>query len=297
MVEDISTILKKGFDTYTNNLNLCIPFVFNMIVTGLISLLVLEQGFSNIFGPSMTYLETASTPEAFISIILPIIRTHFVEIIGLVIIYFLLSLFFQSFFLAGAIGMVKQAIETGRTELSTMMDSGKKNFLNLFFAQILVALLFLSGIVFLVPAAIKTDIHFFSNFTTISLVMAGIFLWFIYIIVLGLMLSVFSYALVIENQEPVEGIITGFRFFNSHKSNVLRMWLVTGIIILVITFIATAINTIPLISEISPLIDMFFSAFVFAPLTTLFWVRLYMSGTGKKLYFNELLAHPNDLEN
>jgi hypothetical protein len=32
------------------------------------------------------------------------------------------------------------------------------------------------------------------------------------------------------------------------------------------------------------------------PLMTVWWVRLYMTRTGKQVYVNDLLAHPNDLQ-
>jgi hypothetical protein len=35
MVEDIGKIISNGFETYTKNLNLGVPFVLNVIIMGL----------------------------------------------------------------------------------------------------------------------------------------------------------------------------------------------------------------------------------------------------------------------
>lgn len=295
MVEDIGKIISNGFETYTRNLNLGIPFLLNIFITGMLAVIVLGFGFFHIFGQSLSSLENVTSPEALLSILYPIVKQHYLEIGVLILLYFLVSMFIQSFFMAGAIGMAQKATETGTSELSTMVDAGKKNVSNLYLAEVLVGLLYLAGIVFLVPGAIKADINSLSSQANILLIIAGVFLWLVYIMILSIILAAFSYALVIENLAPVDGITAGFNFFNKNKSDVFLLWLITGIIIVTFTLIGDVIGTIPVIKSIWPFISMFISAFVFAPLTTLWWVRLYMERTNKKLYFNELLAHPNDL--
>jgi len=53
---------------------------------------------------------------------------------------------------------------------------------------------------------------------------------------------------------------------------------------------------IPIINIIWIFVSLSISLFILPPLTTVWWVRLYMTRTDKKIYFSELLAHPNDLE-
>ncbi|MDD5474809.1 MAG: hypothetical protein PHU34_11795 [Candidatus Methanoperedens sp.] len=294
MVEDIGKIISNGFETYTRNLNLGIPFFLNIFITGMLAVIVLGFGFFSIFGQSLSSLENVTSPEALLSILYPIVKQHIIEIGVLILLYFLVSVFLQSFFMAGAIGMAQKATETGTSELSTMIDAGKKNVSNLYLAEVLVGLLYMAGVVFLVPGALKADIKPLSD-ANVLLIFGGIFLWLVYIMILSIMLVAFSYALVIENLAPVDGITAGFNFFNKNKSDVFMLWLITGIIIVTFTIIGDVIGTIPVIKSIWSFISMFISAFVFAPLTTLWWTRLYMDRTNKKLYFNELLAHPNDL--
>ncbi|VVB96004.1 Uncharacterised protein [uncultured archaeon] len=299
MVENIGKIISNGFETYTKNPNLGIPFALNVIITGMLALIILGFGFLNIFGPALPTLENATTPQEILLIIIPLVVTHLAQIIILLITFFLISLAIQSFFNAGAIGMARQATETGKTGLTAMVEAGKKNLVNLFLAEVLFGLLSLAGIVFIVPGALKFDINqllFPGKAGAPFLLIAGILLFVLYLVILSLVLAAFRYALVVDNLEPIEGITTGFNFFNKNKSDVFVLWLILGIIIVVITIIGEAMRFSPVMNFIWPLVNVIISVFIVAPLTTVFWVRLYMTRTGKEVYFNDLLAHPNDLE-
>ncbi len=298
MVEDIGKIISKGFETYTNNINLGIPFVLNAFITGFLAIIMLFGGFFYIFSPYLPSLENVTSPQEIFFIILPVITQHLPEIVGLILLYFVIASFFQSFFVAGAVGMAQKATETGKSELSTMIEAGKKNVVNLYLADILVGLLSIAGIVFLVPGAMKADITQIlssENPGAILLLGGGFLLWIVYLVIISLLLAVFTYALVIDNLGPIDGILTGFRFFNNHKFDVFLLWLIIGVIVIVLTIIGEVMRVIPVMNTIWGIINMFISVFVIPPLTTLWWVRLYMERTNKKLYFNELLAHPNDL--
>lgn len=302
MVEDTSKIISNGIETYTNNLNLCIPIVMNAFITGLLAVFVLGLGLFYIFGSSLnsslSSLENAASPQEVAFIILPLITQHLPEIVVLFLIYFAVASFSQSFFVAGAIGMTQKATETGKSDLSTMIEAGKKNVVALYLAEILVGLLSLAGIVFIVPGAMKTDFtQIFSPEKPegILLLIGGFLLWVIYMVILNLVLAVFTYAIVIDKLGPIDGILIGFRFFNNNKSDVFMLWLVIGLIVIVISIFGEFMGKIPVISIIWAFINMFISIFVIPPLTIIWWVRLYMTRTGKKIYFNELLAHPNDL--
>jgi hypothetical protein len=195
--------------------------------------------------------------------------------------------------------MAQQATETGKTELSTMIEVGKKNVVNLYLAGILVGLLSLAGIVFIVPGAMRTNIAqilSFTNTNAILLLIGGFLLWVVYLVILSLVLAVFTYALVIDNLGPIDGILAGFGFFSRHKFDVFMLWLVTGVIVIVLIIVEQVMGLIPVMKIIWPFINIFISIFVIPSLTTLWWVRLYMTRTRKKIYFNELLAHPNELE-
>ena len=80
MVEDIGKIISNGFETYTKNLNICIPFILNFFISILLVVLLASFGFAGIFGSSLSNIENAKSPEEVVSILLPLIGQHIVEI-------------------------------------------------------------------------------------------------------------------------------------------------------------------------------------------------------------------------
>lgn len=302
MVEEIGKIISKGFETFTKNLNLSIPFVLNVFVSGLLTIVILFYGLLTILGSSLQSLARVSSPDDILFKLLPVIAKYFFEIAALIALYFLISMFFQAFFMAGAIGMAKQAIESGKTDISTMIASGKKNVINLYLAEILVGLLYIAGIVFILPGAMKfgqllsTGFMEGNNTGAVLLLFGGALLWGAYVLILNLVLALFRYALVIDELESIDGITAGFRFFNKHRFDVFLLWLIIGAVIFILAILGQIMGLIPIINVIWPFLSVLVSVLIIEPITTLWWVRLYMTRTGKKLYFNELLAHPLELE-
>lgn len=297
MVEDIGRILSKGFETYTNNLNITIPFILSFFASQIIDYLFFSVGFSSVLGPKFSSLDRTARPEQIIPIIIPLISQHILEIATLVILFILISLFFQSFLMAGAMGMAKQATETGTSKLSSMLEYGKKNVVNLYLAETLIGLLLLAGVVFLVPAALSADTGNISSsdMSSILLFIVGVLVWIIYAVILSIVLALASYALVVESLGPVDGIIAGYNFFTRHKFDIFLLWLII-LIVSAVPIIGLVIVGAVLALNFMWLLVVFISVFIIAPLTTLWWTRLYMDRTDKKLYFNELLAHPMELE-
>lgn len=184
MVEDIGKIISNGFETYTKNLNICIPFILNFFISILLVVLLASFGFAGIFGSSLSNIGNTKSPEEVVSILLPLIGQNIMEIaiIGLIIV--LSVLFIQAYFISGAIGMAIQATESGKSNLSAMMDSGKKNLVNMFLAELLFSLLSLVGIIFIVPGAMNIDISKMltsENMGAFALLAGGFLLWILYL--------------------------------------------------------------------------------------------------------------------
>jgi hypothetical protein len=300
MVENIGKIISNGFETFTKNFNLSIPFLINFILTLFTAIFLFVMGFIYIFGSSLQNIAKIKTPEEFFTSIIPQLVQHMAEIIIIGFTIFLIIFFIEAFFTAGAIGMAKQATETGTSGISTMFEAGRKNIVNLYLADILVSLLSLAGIVFMVPGAMKVDFNQLlspNNTSAALLLVGGFLLWMLYLIILNLVLTVYRYALVIEGLGPIEGITAGFGFFKKHKGDVFMMWLVIGAIMIGYTIIDMIMGQIPYVKVIWSIVSLFISILVIPPLMTIWWVRLYMTRTDKKIYINDLLAHPNDLEN
>lgn len=292
MAEDIGKIIRNGIGTFTGNLSIIIPFILNSFITGISAIIFFIVGIIFIFGPSLSSLENTSSPEQLAIIFLQLIGQNILGIAVLVILFALVFMFFNSFFIGGAIGMARQATETGKTGLSTMVGYGKKNLINLFLAQILIGLFYLAGIAFLVPGAMKADISQLLTQETADenlLLAFGFLLTRIYGFILNLVFAVARYALVIDNLGPVDSILASFRFFKEHKIDVFILWLISFVVLEILLQIWL----------LNPALGLFILVFVFnfilEPLYTIWWVRLYMVRTGKKVYLNDLLAHPNDL--
>ena len=299
MVEDLGKIISNSFGTYTKNLNICIPFILNFFISILLVLLLASFGFAGIFGSSLSNIENVKTPEEVISILLPSIMQHIIEIAILVMIIFLLVFFIQAYFTSGAIGMAIQAIESGKSNISAMRDAGKKNLVNMFLAELLFGLLSLVGVVFIVPGAMKIDISQIltsENMDGVALLLGGFLLWVVYLVILSILLAVFRYALVADNLGPLESMTTRLSFFKKNKSDVFLLFIFVLVVVLVFIIIDQIIGQIPVISTIWYYINFMISLLVISPLITIWWVRLYMTRTDKKLYFDDLLAHPDDLK-
>ena len=298
MVEDIGKIISNGFETYTKNLNVCIPFILNFFISILLVVLLAGFGFAGVFGSSLSNIENAKSPEDVLSILLPIIGQHIMEIAIIVIVIALLVFFIQAYFISGAIGMAIQATESGKSNLSAMMDSGKKNLVNMFLAEVLFSLLSLVGIIFIVPGAMNIDISKMltsENMGAFALLAGGFLLWILYLIILSILLAVFRFALVADNLGPLESLATGLSFFKKNKGEVFLLFVFIFVITLVFIIIDQIMGEIPIILMIWPYISFLISLIIISPLTTIWWVRLYMSRTNRKLYFDDLLAHPNEL--
>ncbi len=295
MAEELSKIISNGIDTYTKNLNLCVPFVLHIIISGIVVVIMFIIGFLLIFGSAISDLRTADGSEVLFLSIASIASKHIHEIALLIISTFLIIMLIISFFESGAIGMARQANETGRSQLSTMMEAGKKNFVNLFLADILVLLVALAGIVFIVPGIKNFDLNQPSTSAGLLLI-GGFLLWMVYLLILGVVLAAFRYALVIESLGPVDGILAGIDFFKKNVFDVIILIVVTIAVSIVFAIIDQVMALIPIIYIIWSFISLIITFFVLQPLMTVWWVRLYMTRTGKQVYVNDLLAHPNDLQ-
>ncbi len=301
MTKDLTNIIKDGFELWKKNLILGAPPLLNCIISS-----VLGFGFLMImlfavlgFGFGTGFFENFENFENINDLIGPLIT---ISIIGGVILFFMvvIIMLINSFFTAGLIGMSKEAIETGKTEISTMIECGKRKFMSLFFADLIVAAIIflpviLIGIISLILLAsghIDTY-NFIDNSPESAVYLIMLFfvitlVWFLYALIPGIILAVVNYAVVISDTGAVEGVKTAFRFFMDHKTDVFLMWLIIMVIGLVFGavyfMIYMVLNFIPLIgaifSFIFQIIFYAFMAVVVTPLTALWWSWLYLDREG-----------------
>jgi hypothetical protein len=279
MVEDIGRIVEKGFETWKKNLIICLPFVFTSILTAIVvGIIIFATALAAI--PSLIpALENLSAlPPYLIPQLLPrLIQSIGIIIVG-VIIAVVIGMLITAFFWAGAIGMAKEAIETGHTDLSHMLEYGRRKFMSLFFTDIIVGLISFAGIVFMIPGFLYLlpKLNVLSELPDGEIIAAfalfglGFLVMIVYIVIISILLALPRYAVVIGDMGAIEGIKTGFRFFMSNKLAVFLLWL----IVFAVSVIAGAFGAIQYIGW---LISALLSVIVIEPLTVIWWSKLYLS--------------------
>lgn len=279
MYEDIGSILSKGFDTWKRNLNIALPFVFSAVI----SVLLLIAMLALIFAPLMSSIDPSallSNPdnaEEAAESIASAIEGNIGTVIGIALIFALAFLLVYTFFTAGAIGMAKDATEKGKTTLNQMLDAGKKHYMSLFLAQILMMIVLIVGILILmIPLVGLASGGEPSIATFISII-----LMIIYVLLASLALAVVPYALVVDNMGPIDAIKAGVAFFLSNKMDVFLVLLVIAAISLIFGFIGALFTGSEIATIVWQILSSVISIVVIQPLSTIWWTRLYMNRTGK----------------
>ncbi len=300
MPEDIGTIINKGFKTWVRNLNISIPFILNSIVGGIISFFFFALIGVLLLGPELeSGLDpTLLPPEELFSIMGAAVLENIGMVLLLGITFYLLVTFVQAFFTAGAIGMAKRAAETGDTVLSDMVIAGKKNAFRLFLVSVLMGLLVLAGIVFVVPGALAVgDLSLLldnpeASLRGAGLLSMGIMVWVLYVLIINISLSLVGYALVVDELDPLEAISRALRVFMGNKLDIIILWVLS----LSLSFVGSyAQELIGSDSGFVIILTTLFSLIVIAPLTAVWWTRLYLTKTCRDLYdHKELLCDPHE---
>jgi hypothetical protein len=155
---DFGEILKGGYATWKNNLSICVPFILSMVISLVVLMMVALIAFFSLFYPLLqTYLTNPSTADLteLFSQVAAAISGNLVSIILLLVAIIIIISLVSSFFISGAIGMVKEAILTGSTNISHMIDYGKKKYLSYFGANLIVGLIISFSILSFISSSIN----------------------------------------------------------------------------------------------------------------------------------------------
>ena len=293
-MEEIGEMIGKGFGIWRQNLNLCIPFLLNFFV----SILVLVSFLAVIFIVAMPLMDVNSTSiqnsqnlqdvQAVQDLITQmegaldslgwqtVLMIAFL-FLGMIVILSLV----EAFFMAGAIGMARQALEKGRADTGAMWSAGRRHFLNMFLYTILAGLITMVGLVFLLPGIVQISGAVQAEPAALGILIAGFLVFILYAIVLSLALAAAPYALVLEGLGPLQAVRAGIDFFRYNKFDVLILWLVVAALSIALQMIGSSISTgnntiYPLMSLVTGLANLL----VLVPLSTLWWTRLYMNRKG-----------------
>ncbi|MDD1731751.1 MAG: membrane protein [Methanosaeta sp. NSM2] len=285
-MESINELLGRGFSLWRDNLNLCIPhllgFLFSMmalfadlmavIFSGMLPLESLNETALNDMQNMQDMQKLSDQMEEYLAGM----QSSDLMQIGLAILaIFVLVALVDAFFAAGAIGMARQALEKGRSDTSAMWSAGKRHFLGMFLAELLMTLIILMGMALLLPL-LAADLES-PGLLAVALVVIALF----YALALTIILSTLPYALVLEGLSPVRALFASLDFFRYNKFDVAVLWLVVVALSLALQMVGGAFSTgdagqgRPL-SAITGMI----SLLVLAPLSNLWWTGLYMSRKG-----------------
>lgn len=278
MVEDLGSIIGKGFETWKRNLIISLPFILSWILTTMVAIAIIGGAILATIPLLIPYFTGPAklTPDIVPKLLPQILQSLSVIIIA-IIVAIILNILINAFFWAGAIGMAKEAIGTERTNLSHMVDYGKRKFKSIFFVDIIVGLISFVGIIFLVPGIlhILPKLNTLSEltpgevFTALAIFGLGILAMLIYMSIISIVFALSRYAVVVDDVDAIQGIKNGFKFFKRNKSVVLILWL----LVLVANLISGSFSSI---QSIGWAINLIISAIIIQPLTVIWWSRLYL---------------------
>ena len=288
-MESINELLGRGFSLWRDNLNLCVPhllgFFFSLMALGAGLMAVIFSGLLPLEELNETALQEMQYVEDMeeMQMLWGQIEEHLAGLEGssllqmasAILAIFVLIALVDAFFAAGAIGMARQALEKGRASTSAMWSSGRRHFLGMFAAELLMAIIVLMGMLLLLPLLAEG----LQGLGVVAVLLVVIAL--LYALVLTIILSTLPYALVLEGLSPLRALFAAIDFFRYNKFDVAVLWMVVVALSLGLQMVGGAISGgqagqgQPL-SAITGLI----SLLVLAPLSNLWWTRLYMSRKG-----------------
>lgn len=288
-MESINELIGRGFSLWRDNLNLCIPhllgFFFSLMALFAGLMAVIFSGLLPLEGLNETALQELQYVEDMEEMqmlwgqmgehLAGLQSSEILQMASAILAIFVLIALVDAFFAAGAIGMARQALEKGRSSTSAIWQAGRRHFLSLFLAELLMTLIILMGMLLLLPllAAGLEGL----GLLAVALALIAIF----YALALTIILSTMPYALVLEHLGPLRALRASIDFFRYNKFDVAVLWLVVVALSLGLQMVGGAISDgqpgqgQPL-SAITGMITLL----VLAPLSNLWWTRLYMSRKG-----------------
>jgi len=288
-MESINELLGRGFSLWRDNLNLCLPhllgFFFSLmalfagIMAVIFSGLLPLEGLNETALQEMQYVEDLEEMQVFWDQmeehLASLQSSDILQMASAILAVFVLIALVDAFFAAGAIGMARQALEKGRSSTSAMWSAGRRHFLGMFLAELLMTFIILMGILLLLPL-LGSGLEKL-GLLAVALALIAIF----YALALTIILSTMPYALVLEDLPPLRALFAAIDFFWYNKFDVAVLWLVVVALSLGLQMVSGAISSgQPGQGQPLSAITGMISLLVLAPLSNLWWTRLYMSRKG-----------------
>lgn len=285
-MEEMGELIGKGFAVWRNNLNLCIPFLFSSVLSLLIMIPFFAAFLVAIVPLDLEGLNSSSVQQMQDQILKNVALSNMTldMVIKVALLFFLMIILISmvnAFFTAGAIGMAGQALEKGKPDNGVMWSAGKKHFWNMLLASVLMDLIMVAGLLFFLPVVALQPKSLQAEPQAMGLLLMGLLLFVLYALVFSIILATTPYALVVEDLGPKQAVLASINFFRYNKFDVLVLWLVVmaiSISLQMINGLFSSENGIgnQTLSVVTGLVNIF----VLAPLSNLWWTRLYMDRKG-----------------
>ena len=285
-MESINELIGRGFSLWRDNLNLCLPhllgFFFSLMALFAGMMAVIFSGIMPLEGLNETALQEmqdvqdmevlSNQMEEYLA---GLQSSDLLQMASAILAVFVLVALVDAFFAAGAIGMARQALEKGRSSTSAIWSAGRRHFLGMFLAELLMTFIILMGILLLLPL-LGSGLEKLGSLA-VALALIAIF----YALALTIILSTMPYALVLEELSPLRALRASIDFFRYNKFDVAVLWLVVVALSLGLQMLGGAISGgQPGQGQPLSAITGMISLLVLAPLSNLWWTRLYMSRKG-----------------
>jgi MFS family permease len=277
-MEDVSDLIGRGFRTWRDNLNLCLPYLLNVVLSVAI-IVPITAALAGVISP-LENLNLTSVED--VQDQLPILKETLPALVGAFILLIFLMSMISAFFTAGAIGMAKQALEMGKTTLGAMWSSGRKHFVNMFLANIILGIITAAGLLFLLPGIVLLPTPIQPEPQAMGILLIGLVLLVLYALAMSIILAAAPYALVVDALDPIGAVRAGVKFFRYNKFDVFVIWLVILAISLGLQMIGGVFSTgnaagLQPLSIVTGIVNLL----ALSPLSTVWWTRLYMDRTEK----------------
>ena len=287
-MEEMGEMIGRGFGIWRSNLNLCLPFLLSAIVTTLLALPFLAAFFMTLLPLDRMDVAMLQDEEDMQELLVQMqdslagLETEkMLMLAALFLALVVLLSLINAFFAAGAIGMARQAMDEGKANTRAMWSYGRGYFWNLFLATLLIGLINLAGLIFLLPALIAAPMPLHADPQSMGALVAGSLLLILYVLALSVILAAAPYALVLEGLGPVQAVLAAMKFFRYNKFDVVILWLVVAALSLSLEMISGAVSTGETAAgQALSLATGMASLLVVAPLSNLWWTRLYMNRKG-----------------
>lgn len=227
---DISDYYTRAYESYRENLNIVVPSVLGTVLTFILVVIGVLIVLFGVFGTE--FLESLVSSSQNISADFIQSSAFASKMLFAVVIFIIIALIaaiIDSFIYASTVGLSKQIIMNGRSDLNYGWENGKKYLLRIFLVRIIISLAYivLFGVLMLGLLFLRA---FASGMLGFSIFILGGIIIFILAILLSLIFMVVHQSIVISEKSVLESIKDSYQLFLENKMQVFLVALINFVI-------------------------------------------------------------------